>query len=503
MTGFVGEPSPTAPFVTFQNGICTFSGSSGYQKFTMNVTEPSFWYITALFERSSLVFSSIQKSQVQIYNGTFNPANPCDGVFPLFVIPYFYIKPHFTDLLWLTPGSYDVVVTKNDKFVDDGTSHDYFAIHADSSDFHKEVTSNDHWISPSFQGSTCQSDSSASSPYSWYTFSPESTGSYDIFYYTYSPSNPSPVVIATLYEGPVTFLGTGTQDEPADPCTQSWLQTQHSDDPWWIYVGKQFYGFGVFTNKTLVSGVNYTIVLSGYTNESQFHGVWIRPTIINALGTEQNYYPPDLIYGYDKLPCTPKTAPYWWNTHLLIPEYPTMVTDIQELDFDARGCLNVGTSGVKYSVPPNSCEGLVRCSDLGDVTSLAVSGWQIGEEYTLSVTPYFSAASPGKYALYVYSGTQLGPLPAPSETTDVCVFPPNGLFKCFNFSSLYNSPSGACGEHVTYEYNGDCIDSKSQSNNCIYNQEREEICVKATTDHVTDTRYEFSFTAIDSCKKKV
>jgi len=413
VTGLTGTASPTAPYVSTIGPCAVGATATGYQKFTMNVTVPSFWYITALVDRTSLSYA-----QIQIYNGAYSSADPCANIIRL-LSSASGEAPHFADLLWLTPGLYDVVIT-----ADDPTGNGYFAVHADSSKGQKDVQTSDNWMGIPYQ-STTTCTTSGSAPYTYFVFTPPTNGSYDIFFWSFNATVSVNNLVGSLYNGAVTFLGTGTSGTPADPCTGQPFVASTYGSSTYTDISKSYYDAGVLMNQTLIGGRNYTLVVTSYySGESNAYGVWWRPSILFSLGNNANYYPPQLSSAYPSgidEPCNPETSAYLWNSHVLTAQFSTVLIDVGASPdgLDGRTCVYQGNNaGTPFTVAPANCTNVLQCGDTDNSRPLGVSGLA-GQTFTVVQMPYYSGISySGEgYTLWVFSGTQLGPSPAPLSST--------------------------------------------------------------------------------------
>jgi hypothetical protein len=87
-----------------------------------------------------------------------------------------------------------------------------------------------------------------------------------------------------------------------------------------------------------------------------------------------------------------------------------------------------------------------------------------------------------------------------TSAQNLCVFPPNGLYKCYDVGNpSFVSASDTCSS-VTLSFNNDCTNvNTGNSIGCSYNAATKQLCVRASTDHSSTTSYSFSFTATDAC----
>jgi hypothetical protein len=398
-------------------GTCTPGAvATGYQKFTINATVPSFWYITGLVERSNLYYA-----QIQLYTGAYTSTAPCTNLLAL-IDSSASDAPHMADLFWLTPGTYDVVITSSDP-----TRNGMFAVHADSTKFQKNVQDSDPWVYiPYTSTTTCTSYTSYYAPYAAYTFSVATAGNYDILFWAYNATDISPGVIATLYNGTVSYLGTGTQAVPANPCTGQPYVMSDSGDSTYTEIYKSYYDSGALMNVPLNANYNYTVMITSYNgNEYNAYGVWYRPSLVGTLGTVANYNSPSLSSGQPRgisEPCDADTSGHVWNTHVMTSTYSTVVVDTgySPDSLDESTCIYSGNNtGVKYTTSPINCSvTLLQCGDSGSSAPLAVSGLT-NSLFTVIEFPYYSGVSYAgyRYTLWVYSGTQLGPSANPISGT--------------------------------------------------------------------------------------
>jgi hypothetical protein len=403
-----GTPSPTATYVaSFTGGVCTpGAAASGYQKFTINATVNSFWYITGLFDRDI-----DGTAQIQVYKGTFSATAPCGNLTAL-IESSSGGAPHASDLLWLTPGLYDVVVTTS-------SGEGLFAVHADSSKNQKQLTATDPWRQiPSYSSSSCV-NSGSDAPYYYYVFSPATTGLYDVFFYGYNSTTTfTNYIVGTLYNGTVSNLGAGNSSNPADLCTGSAFVDVDDDDSSLSGVSTSRQAAGVFPKQMLTAGVNYTIVVSSYYDATYgAFGVWWRPTVYGNVGDQATYTPPQFSGGVIDQPCTASTTAKYWDSVIFKATQSTYVIDNGSVGgsfsgFDTDACVYSGNNaGTKYTVGPVSCTNVIQCGDTGDVAPLGITGLIPNSNYTVVTTSHFTTTALRDYVLFIYSGVQLGPAP--------------------------------------------------------------------------------------------
>jgi hypothetical protein len=401
------NPSPTANYVDTLTGACaTGATATGYQKFTINATEDSFYYITALFEKAGII-----GGQIQVYTGAFVSTTPCVGIRSLALASRG--GPHLAILEWFPQGIYTVVITARDP-----TSNGIFAIHADAAKFNGVTNSaSPVWNRPYGGYDTCSTSSYYVGYTSW-TFSVPTTGYYDFFLFTYN-STITNYFVAALYNQTVTFAGTGNYSNPVSGCIAGYVESWDEET---TYSGISQTGFsaGTLLNQWLVANYTYTVVAGSY-NEFYYYnlGLWWRPTVVGKLGDTVNYLQPDITaYGNQINPCTPDDSPRPWQAQVFRAAYATIVLDNGVSPSgngigDTAGCLFTGSNaGTPYTVPPESCPaGFLQCGDTYDGGSVSQLGLTLGANYTWVQSCFGSCSASLNYALFLYGGVQLGPSP--------------------------------------------------------------------------------------------
>jgi hypothetical protein len=402
------NPSPTANFVDTLTGACATGATAlGYQQFTINATESSFYYITALFEKAA-----ISGGQIQIYNGAFVPTTPCVGIRTLALASRG--GPHIAILEWLPQGIYTVVITAR---VD--TANGIFAIHADAAKFNTLTTdASPVWNRPSAGYTTCSTAGYYVGYASW-VFTVATSAYYDLFIFTYNSTATSNYFVAALYNQTVTFAGTGNYSNPADSCIAGYVESWDEETS---YSGISQTGFsaGTLLSQWLTANYSYTVVAGSYSEGYYYQfGFWWRPTVVGQLGDTVNYMQPDIdAFGNQANPCTPETSPRAWQALVFRAAYATYVMDNGNSPSggigDTAGCLSSGSNaGTPYTVPPEGCPaGFLQCGDTYDGGSVSQLGMTLGANYTWVQSCYSSTCSASLYyAFFIYGGVQLGPSP--------------------------------------------------------------------------------------------
>jgi len=396
-----GGTSPTAPYAIVTAGVCTAGTASGYQKFTINATAISFYYITAMWQDPT-----VDHGQIQVYSAAFDPVNPCTNL--KFEEAASSGGPHAAILDYVTVGLYDVVITTND-----AAYAGVFAVHADRSDWVGGTTSDgsNYWNAPDGGQSYCTT-SGYYTPYTSHTFTVVVSGYYDVIVYGFNSTDTTVDIIAALYnETHPAFIGTGNFTNPANPCpagnTFVWSE---DDSSTYTKVNQNNYGTAYFSNVWLTLGVNYTMVMSSsYEYENYFFGTWVRPTVTGRLQYD-GFLRPDL----SSFPCSPSTSSYKYTPVVFTATFSTYVMDNGYGDFDTAACLYSGMNVGTAVVPPAPCPvNWLQCIDTGDIGPLHQLGTTIGANYTIVQTTYSSGGGSigAEYNLYIYTGVQLGPLP--------------------------------------------------------------------------------------------
>jgi len=143
----------------------------------------------------------------------------------------------------------------------------------------------------------------------------------------------------------------------------------------------------------------------------------------------------------------------------------------------------------------DSCSGAVSNVPYSDYT---VAGQCAG---TSTITRTWSATDAcGNTASNQQTITVVDTTSPITSAQNACVFPPNGLYKCFDVAHpTYVSASDTCSS-ATLSFNNDCRNvNTGDATGCDYNAATQQLCVRALTDHESDTSYTFSFTARDGC----
>jgi hypothetical protein len=406
-----GGTSPQANYAVIDtNGACTASATpSGYQMFTINSTAnpgPTFYWVTALFEKTT-----VATAQVQVYNGKFAAATPCANITA--VKQASSRAPHVSVLVYLPPGFHDVVVTTTD-----ATDAGVFAVHADRAAWTAGTNSDSSpYMLQQYTGySDCDSYSTAS-PYVYYSWAAAATSVIDIIVFSYNSTVINNNFVASLYNTSTGFFGTGNATNPVEGCTANWVDNA-GEETSYTKISQDYFAAAIFVGVQQTVGVNYTIVGSGYnTGDNYIYGVFIRPSVQGFFGTTQNYYRPDFGSLQDGDICENGTSAYYWRPVVFNAQYNTYVVDNGNSvsGVDTAACLYYGNNegSVDMTVAPVPCSAnWLQCIDTGDVGPLHQLGTTPGRNYTVVQTTYSSGSGSGaEYMLYVYTGVQLGPLP--------------------------------------------------------------------------------------------
>jgi hypothetical protein len=331
-------------------------------------------------------------------------------------------------LVYLTPGLHDVVVTTTDP-----TDAGVFSVHADRAAWTGFTTDASPYMRQQYtSSSTCQ-QYSGGSPYVYYQWTATTTSVIDIAVFSYNNTMINNGWVASLYNSSqLAFLGTGNVTSPADGCATPYWVDSVGEDSTYTKVSQNYFAAGIFIGAQQVAGQNYTVILSGYnTDENYIYGVMTRPTVRGFLGTNYNFNRPSFGSLQDGDSCdNSSSSTYYWTPVVFTAVFSTYVVDNGNSygGLDTAACLyyglNVGSPD--GTVPPVSCgPNWLQCIDTGDIGPLHQLGTTPGANYTIVQTSYSSGASAGsEYTLFVYTGTQLGPVPvtttaAPVVTTGV------------------------------------------------------------------------------------
>jgi len=423
-----GGASPQANYaIVDSNGVCTASTvASGYQLFTINATAntgSAFYWVTALFERVSLV-----SGQIQVYNGRYTPATPCGNL--TIVGDGSNRAPHSSVLVYLPPGLHDVVVTTTDP-----TDAGVFSAHADRSAgpvlSQGTTTSSPYMLQQYTSYDTCTSYSSGA-PYVYFQWTAATTGYIDIIGFSYNSTITSNSWVASLYNtsaAQLPFIGTGNATNPADGCVNAYWVDNFDEETSFSKVSQSYFSAGVLIGVHVTAGQNFTLVMSGYyTTDNYIFGYMTRPTVQGYLGSNPNFYRPSFGSTQAGDTCTNGTSGFNWYPIIITAAYTTYVVDngASYSGIDTAACLYYGNNAgsADQTVAPVTCSAnWLQCIDTGDIGPLHQLGTVVGQNYTIVQTTYSSGAGTGvDFALYVYTGAQLGPLPitttgAPIVTT--------------------------------------------------------------------------------------
>jgi len=417
-----GGTSPQANYaIVDSNGACTAGTvASGYQMFTINSTinpGPTFYWITALFQSGT-----VDSAQVQVYNGRFSPATPCANL--TFVASSTDRAPHSSVLVYLTPGFHDVVVTTTNP-----ASAGVFSVHADRAMWNATTTDASPYMYIQNSGSSSCSSSSAVGTYTYYTWTAATTTVLDIVLFSYNSTIITNQFVATLYNrSNLAGIGTGNSTNPVDLCATGaeafFVQTVYYETSI-NKISQNYFASATFTAVPVTAGTNYTVVFSTYDSQGDnyIYGIWTRPSLLGALGAQQNFLRPSFGSLQEGDICVNGTSGYYWYPIVFTAQYTTYVVDNGRSptnDFDTAACLyngnNVGSADMLVAPVPCSANWL-QCVDTGDVGPLHQLGTTPGRNYTIVQTAY-STSYTGNYMLWLYTGVQLGPLP-PAATTGV------------------------------------------------------------------------------------
>jgi len=414
-----GGTSPTANVATITNGVCAPGTTpSGYQMFTINSTAnpgPTFYWVTALFEKTTLA-----TAQVQVYNGRYTAATPCANI--TYVADASGRAPHASVLVYLTPGLHDVVVTTTDP-----TDAGVFAVHADRAIWTGATSASSPVMYEQYSGSSSCSSSSSGGTYTYYSWTATNTTMLDIVVFSYNSTIQNNDFVATLYNSSnLAGLGTGNTTNPVDLCIDAyWQQTVYAETSI-NKVNQDFFAAGTFTGVSVTAGQNYTIVISSYTSlENYIYGIWTRPTLLGRLGTTLNYYRPNL----NTDTCVNGSSPFYWDGIVFTAQQTTYVMDNGNSpnSFDTAACLYSGNNegSRDQTVAPLGCSATwLQCIDTGDIGPLHQLGTVPGRNYTIVQTSYSAGSGSGAsydYMLWFYTGTQLGPLPVTTTGVETTV----------------------------------------------------------------------------------
>jgi hypothetical protein len=406
-----GGTSPQANYAIIDiNGACTASATpSGYQMFTINATTnagPTFYWVTAMFQNPT-----VRYAQVQVYNGRYTPATPCGNITA--VKSSSSGAPHVSVLVYLAPGLHDVVVTT--------TSELYagvFAVHADRAQWTAATTNASPYMLQQFTSTSSCGSYSTGSPYVYYQWTAAATEVIDVIAFSYNNTMISNTFVASLYNSSqLAFLGTGNITNPADGCVNAYWIDAVGEESSYTKISQNYFAAAIFVGVQQVQGQNYTIILSGYnTDENYIYGVLTRPSLQGFLGTQQNYNRPTFGSVSNGDTCDNSSSTYYWYPVVFTAAFSTYVVDNGYGAFDTAACLYSGNNlgSADMTVPPLSCSvNWLQCIDTGDVGPLHQLGTAPGANYTIVQTTYSSGGGgPGaEYTLWIYTGTQLGPLP--------------------------------------------------------------------------------------------
>jgi hypothetical protein len=290
-----------------------------------------------------------------------------------------------------------------------------FAVHADRALWNAGTSTDSPYMLQQYSDvSTCQTYSGGS-PYVYYQWTATSTSTVDIILFSYNDTVTDNSWVATLYNSSqLAFLGTGNITVPVDGCaTSNWVAAVREETSF-TKVNQNNYAAGIFVGFNQVQGQNYTVVLSGYnTNDNNIYGVFIRPSLQGFLGSSQTYNRPDFGSVEEGNTCNPGSNVYYWTIHIFTAQFNTYVVDNGNSlsSLDTAACLYFGNNDAN---PPAACNAnWLQCVDTGDIGPLHQLGTIPGQNYTIIQTTYSSSAGSGNpdYILYIYTGTQLGPLP--------------------------------------------------------------------------------------------
>jgi hypothetical protein len=296
----------------------------------------------------------------------------------------------------LSVGFYTVVVFGT-------TEGGIFAVNIWQSDKSgSSMTSTTMWNPPTnSRGSACTADVAVTVPTIVHNFTPSFTGQYDVYIFadngTFVSSSGSSSfdIAAAIYPGTV-FFNTANGNTTCGANGGAILAYYESST-----------NAMILQNVTLVAGQAYTVVASGHELlQTAYLGISVRASIVFTTGTGRTATVPDKSTSGT---CTPYATPLPVFAFTFTAEYPTYILDTQEAfgtTYDTWSFLYRGTWDA--AVDPPTCP-IVFQGDTGDVTPLAVEGLTIGQNYTIFVTPFNQGATnTGPFALYFFSGSQLG-----------------------------------------------------------------------------------------------
>jgi len=300
-------------------------------------------------------------------------------------------------------------------------------LHVNQADFSGSTSNGgkNWWVVPDNSGGSSSSlftncaNGTTISPYISYNWTQATTGLYDINIFLGNTTVTTPQFIAALYNTTQSWVGTGTEANPANPCAAAagfyWGIT--SDDSISL-VTTGFGTAGVFPLVMLTAGTVYTVVVGGSddTEVGPFGGR-ISPTVYFQVGPTANYaaVSPETLPADCVSQSTGATLKVW-KAFVFTAQWPTYVVDTGPtgIGFDTISELYIGNNaGVAYTTPPAPCTGYLQCVDTGDIGPLSAAGLVVGANYTIVVTTYSSSApSVPWFTLWAFTGNTTGSIPS-------------------------------------------------------------------------------------------
>jgi hypothetical protein len=387
------------------------TADSPYVSFTVNISATGVYWITAIFEESEQdgFSNTADDSSITMYPATgtalFVPATPCLNAVVGPLNSQSDRAPHAFASAWLTAGLYTlVVVTENSD--EAGT----FVVHVDPADWYNSTSyAGPYWDRPVEENLyDCETEGEDSESYTYWKWTQATSGYYDIwvvFQNTTSGADYNDFVIA-LFNGTLSWLGTGTYAAPADPCptAASGFMISNSE-----YDGSITTDLGLSQSQFyyiwLTAGTTYTLVASadGSDATNGLFSARIVPTVWRQFGSATFTLPET-----DTTPCsTTGSTAYVFGTNVFTAAYTTYVIANLEVDDYFFDDLYSDTEFALYSgsSAPTPCgANFIQSVDYDE--SIASTSFVLGTNYTVVASQ--SGNEENWYAVLIYGGSGSG-----------------------------------------------------------------------------------------------